>query len=214
MGPLSNPVTKEQMLAALIQKQGKEVVEKLQCSTVAICGLGGLGSNIAVSLARAGVGKLILVDFDCVDITNLQRQQYKASQVGMPKALALVDNLREIAPYTELEAHSLRITEDNAAGLVSAADAVCEAFDKAEAKAMLVNLVLEQFPQKYLVAASGMAGFDCLNGIRTRSITKRFFLCGDGRTDVEETPWLVAPRVMACAAHQAQTVIRLLCGME
>lgn len=208
------PPSKEQLLAALVQKQGRCVVEKLQRSTVAICGLGGLGSNIAVSLTRAGVGKLILVDFDCVDITNLQRQQYKITQVGMPKAIALVENLREISPYIELEAHSERITESNAADLVANADVVCEAFDVAESKAMLVNLLLEHFPQKYLVAASGMAGFDSLNSIRTRSITKRFYLCGDSISDVNAGIGLVAPRVMACAAHQAQTVIRLLCGME
>ena len=109
---------------------------------VAICGLGGLGSNIAIALARAGIGKLILVDFDRVDITNLHRQQYKAEQIGMYKTDALADNLREIAPYIELEAHTERITEENAVTLLSDADIVCEAFDDAECKARLANTVL------------------------------------------------------------------------
>ena len=125
---------------------------------LSICGLGGLGSNIAIALARAGIGRLILIDFDRVDITNLHRQQYKAEQIGMYKTVALAENLKEIAPYIELEAHTERITEENAVTLISDADVICEAFDDAECKAMLTNTVLSELPDKYLVAASGMAG--------------------------------------------------------
>ena len=88
--------SREEILAALEKKQGSVATAKLQAATVAICGLGGLGSNIAISLARSGIGKLILIDFDTVDITNLHRQQYKASQVGLPKAEALLENLKLI----------------------------------------------------------------------------------------------------------------------
>lgn len=204
--------SKEEMLSALEARQGAENVAKLQGATVAVCGLGGLGSNVAIALARAGVGKLILIDFDCVDVTNLHRQQYKACQVGMPKPVALAENLREIAPYIELESHQVRVTEENVMGLVATADVVCEAFDNAEAKAMLVNAALEN--GKTLVAASGMAGFGDANSIQTRKVSKNFYLCGDGVTDVNDGVGLVAPRVMACAAHQAQTIVRLICGME
>ena len=206
--------TREEMLAALEKRQGAEAVRKLQAATVAVCGLGGLGSNIAISLARAGVGKLILVDFDCVDVTNLHRQQYKACQVGLPKPEALLANLKEIAPYTEYETHFEKVTAKNVATLLANADVVCEAFDNAEAKAMLVNAVLETMPDKFLVAASGMAGFDGGNTIRTRRITDKFFLCGDGVSDVDGGIGLVAPRVMLCAAHQALTVVRLILGLE
>nr|WP_249506244.1 thiamine biosynthesis protein ThiF [Fibrobacter succinogenes] len=204
--------SREEMLSALVERQGAENVQKLQAATVAVCGLGGLGSNVAIALARAGVGKLILIDFDCVDVTNLHRQQYKACQVGMPKPVALAENLREIAPYIELEVHQARVTEENLMELVGKADIVCEAFDNAEAKAMLVNSVLEN--GKTLVAASGMAGFGDANSIQTRCVSKKFYLCGDGVSDVNDGVGLVAPRVMACAAHQAQTVVRLICGME
>lgn len=200
------------MLSALETRQGAENVAKLQGATVAVCGLGGLGSNVAISLARAGVGKLILIDFDCVDVTNLHRQQYKASQVGVAKAVALPENLREIAPYIELESHQVRVTEENVMELVGKADVVCEAFDNAEAKAMLVNAALEN--GKVLVAASGMAGFGDANSIQTRKVSKNFYLCGDGVTDVNDGVGLVAPRVMACAAHEAQTVVRIICGLE
>ena len=206
--------SREEVLAALETKQGRLAVEKLQGATVAVCGLGGLGSNIAISLARAGVGKLILVDFDKVDVTNLHRQQYKMTQVGMPKAVALLENLKEIAPYVQYDVHDERVTEENAVRLLAGADVVCEAFDDASAKSMLVDTVLEKMPEVFLVAASGMAGYGSANRITTRRITGRVYLCGDGESDVKDDIGLVAPRVALCAAHQALTVVRLLLGME
>ena len=202
--------SKKEWLTALEVRHGKNLQQKFSCATVAVCGLGGLGSNIAISLARAGVGKLLLIDYDRVDITNLHRQQYKANQIGLFKTDALADNLSEIAPYIELETVTTRITEDNLASLLCDADVVCEAFDNAEAKAMLVNGVLEKLPNCYLVAASGMAGIETPNAIHTRRVMKRFYLCGDEKSDVVETVGLVAPRVMLCAAHQAHTVLRIL----
>ena len=202
--------TKEEWNKALEERHGKELQQAFSSATVAICGLGGLGSNIAIALARAGIGKLILIDFDRVDITNLHRQQYKADQIGMYKTDALTDNLREIAPYIELEAHTERITEDNAVTLLSDADIICEAFDDAECKAMLTNTVLSEMPDKYLVAASGMAGMGVTNSIKTRRITSKFYLCGDEMSEVSDGIGLVAPRVALCAAHQAHTVLRIL----
>lgn len=198
------------MISALKIKQGAELVDRFSAATVAVCGLGGLGSNIAVSLARAGIGKLILIDFDKVDITNLHRQQYKASQIGSYKTEALTENLKEIAPYTELESHTVKITESNVPTLLKDADIVCEAFDNAEYKAILTNAVLEMLPDKYLVAASGMAGIGSPNDIKTRKVSKRFYLCGDGISDINSGIALVSSRVMLCAAHQAHTVLRIL----
>ncbi|MBQ5657612.1 MAG: thiamine biosynthesis protein ThiF [Bacteroidaceae bacterium] len=204
--------TKNEWMDALIARHGLDLHKRFSSATVAICGLGGLGSNIAIALARAGIGKLILIDFDRVDITNLHRQQYKANQIGLYKADALLESLLEIAPYTEIKTVTAKITEENFADLLKGADVVCEAFDNAEAKAMLVNGVLEQLPDCYLVAASGMAGMDTPNTIRTRKVMKRFYLCGDETSDVADTIGLVAPRVMLCAAHQAHTVLRILAG--
>ncbi len=202
--------TKDEWNKALCERHGEELQQKFSSATVAICGLGGLGSNIAISLARAGIGKLILIDFDKVDITNLHRQQYKASQIGMDKTDALSENLKEIAPYIGIESHTVRITEDNAVEILKDADIICEAFDNAECKAMLTNLVLEEMPDKFLVAASGMAGFGSANSIKTRKITSKFYLCGDEQSDVQSEGSLVSSRVMLCAAHQAHTVLRIL----
>ena len=204
--------SKDEWIDALNERHGTQLQARFSSATVAICGLGGLGSNIAIALARAGIGKLILIDFDRVDITNLHRQQYKANQIGRYKTEALAENLQEIAPYIELVTITKRITETNVSSLLKDVDVVCEAFDDPEAKAMLVNAVLEQFPHTYLVAASGMAGMDTANTIQTRKVTKRFYLCGDEQSDVVDTIGLVAPRVMLCAAHQAHTVLRILAG--
>ena len=202
--------TKEEWNKALEERHGKELHKVFSSAIVAICGLGGLGSNIAISLARAGIGKLILIDFDRVDITNLHRQQYKADQIGMYKTEALAENLKEIAPYVLLELHTERITEDNAITLLKGADIICEAFDDAECKAMLAEIVVTEMRDKYLVAASGMAGMGTTNSIKTRKITSRFYLCGDETSEVSNGIGLVAPRVALCAAHQAHTVLRIL----
>ena len=202
--------TKEGWYAALSERHGEKKQNSFESATVAICGLGGLGSNIAFALARAGIGKLILIDFDSVDITNLHRQQYKVNQIGMEKTEALKGNLLEIAPYVAIETHSVRISENNAEELLEKAEIICEAFDDAECKAMLVNFVLERMPKKFLVAASGMAGLGSANTIQTRRMSKRFFLCGDGTSDVQSEGSLVSSRVMLCAAHQAHTVLQIL----
>jgi len=204
--------TKNEWMEALIARHGIGLHKRFSSATVAVCGLGGLGSNIAVALSRAGIGKLLLIDFDRVDITNLHRQQYKANQIGIHKAEALADNLSEIAPYVEIEAVVTKITEENFTTLLKDADVICEAFDNPESKAMLVNGVLEQLPDCSIVAASGMAGMDTPNTIKTRKVMNRFYICGDEVSDVADTIGLVAPRVMLCAAHQAHTVLRILAG--
>ena len=201
---------KEALEQALRERQGAELTARFSAAAVAVCGLGGLGSHIAGFLARAGVGRLILIDFDRVDLTNLHRQQYKASQVGRYKTEALAENLREAAPYLSLELRTVRLTAENVPSLLEGADVICEALDEAAAKAMLVNTVLEQLPEKYLVAASGMAGLGSANAIHTRRLTGRFYLCGDGVSDVADGIGLVAPRVALCAAHQAHMVLRIL----
>ncbi len=202
--------TKEEWMQALYERHGIELQKKISSVTVALCGLGGLGSNIAVALARAGIGKLILIDFDKVDITNLHRQQYKINQIGMNKTEALKNNLKEINPYHKTEIHTVKLDENNATALLSKADVICEAFDNAEEKAKLVNFVLSEMPDKYIVSASGMAGLDSGNSIKTRKITNKFYLCGDEKSDVKYGIGLVSSRVMLCAAHQAHTVLRII----
>ncbi len=211
MGETGIP-TEQQIREALEMRHGKELQAKFTAASVAVCGLGGLGSHIAAALARAGVGRLHLIDFDRVDLTNLHRQQYFVSQLGQPKTQALAHTLRQINPYLNIQTDTVRITDENLQQLLAEDDVICEAFDSPEAKAMLVNGVLEAFPEKNLVAASGMAGMGSANSIHTRHIVGKFYLCGDETTDVAAGMGLVSSRVMVCAAHQAHMVLRLLAG--
>jgi len=203
-------IAKKEWQKALQDRHGLALQKGISSKTVAVCGLGGLGSNIAIALARTGIGKLVLIDFDKVDITNLHRQQYKVNQIGMNKAEALRDNLKEINPYLEVEIHNVYLDENNAKDILPDANIICEAFDNAEAKANIVNFVLSEMPEKYIVAASGMAGLDSANLVKTRKISKRFYLCGDEVSDVKDGIGLVSSRVMLCAAHQAHIVLRII----
>ena len=204
--------TKEEMYAALEERHGKELQKRFAEASVVVCGLGGLGSNVAVSLARAGIGRIHLIDFDKVDISNLNRQQYFPEQLGQYKADALKDTLLKLAPYCDITSQTVKLDEENIPVLLADFPIVCECFDNAEQKAMLVNTVLEHFPGKNLVAASGMAGLDSANTILTRRITNNFWLCGDGKSDVGEGLGLISARVAVCAAHQATMVLRIISG--
>lgn len=207
-------LTHEQINEALDERHTPEIQELLSRGNVAIAGLGGLGSNIAYSLARIGVGHLHLIDFDVVDITNLNRQQYFIEHLGMYKTDALKSLLLKINPYLDIHTDCVKVTEENLTDLFGDNDIICEAFDCPEAKAMLVNGILEHFPEKKLVSASGMAGYESSNTIHTRRITRNFYLCGDRTTESAPGKGLMAPRVAICAAHQANMITRLILGEE
>lgn len=204
--------SREVMREALNIRHGEDLQNKISAARVAVCGLGGLGSNIAIALARAGVGHLHLIDFDRVDLTNLNRQQYAVGQLGQYKTDALRETLSLVSPYCDVTCDTIQVTEENLPDLLKAEDYICEAFDRAEAKAMLVSGVLEHFPEKYLVAASGLAGLGSANTIQTRRVSQRFYLCGDGTSDSSVGLGLVASRVLVCAAHEANMILRLIAG--
>lgn len=212
-GLQAHPIpSREVMREALNIRHGEELQNKISAARVAVCGLGGLGSNIAIALARAGVGHLHLIDFDRVDLTNLNRQQYAVGQLGQYKTDALRETLSLVSPYCDVTCDTIQVTEENLPDLLKTEDYICEAFDRAEAKAMLVSGVLEHFPEKYLVAASGLAGLGSANTIQTRRVSKRFYLCGDGTSDSSVGLGLVASRVLVCAAHEANMILRLIAG--
>lgn len=205
---------KETLDKAFDARFPSDIKEKLHSARVAIAGLGGLGSNIAMMLARSGVGHLLLVDFDVVDVTNLNRQAYLIPQVGRPKPQALKELLCLINPYLEYETVSLKVTPENVADIFAGYGIVCEAFDVAEQKAMLVQEVLTKLPEAVVVSGNGMAGFGDSNIIQTRQLMRRLYVCGDGSTDIGDGMGLMSPRVTICAAHQANKVIQLILNSE
>jgi len=191
----------------MIMTQG--IKEQLSGKCVGIVGVGGLGSNCAAALVRAGVGKLTLVDFDMVSESNLNRQFYFADQMGMIKVEALYDNLKRIQPYVALSIHPLRLTPLNMSLLLADCDVVVEAMDAAEEKAWFIEEMFRQLPDIPLVAASGMAGYghlETLRVVRQGNLT----VCGDGATEVSEDMPPLAPRVGVVACMQADVVIEVL----
>lgn len=189
------------------------IQDKLKQGQVAIAGLGGLGSNIAVMLARIGVGRLFLVDFDKVEESNLNRQHYNNFHVGMAKTEALKAQIRQINTNIEVRTLTARITAENAASIFAEYKIVCEAFDKAESKADFVNALVAEGDKK-IVAASGMNGVGGSNTITTKHRLRNLYICGDGVEAEEDGIGFMAPRVMICAGHQANMITRLILGMN
>ncbi|MDF7637948.1 sulfur carrier protein ThiS adenylyltransferase ThiF [Lactobacillus sp. ESL0791] len=184
---------------------------KLAQAHVVIAGCGGLGTNIALALTRIGVGHLTLIDFDTVELSNLNRQQFKFSQVGMPKVAAMKQNLQEVNPFVDVMAVQEKIMQDNVQRLFENADIICEAFDDPAAKAMLLETAQTIFPHKPLVMGSGMAGIHSANAIKTSKIAPNVYLAGDRVSLGSEG--LMAPRVMICAGHEANVIVQLLLGV-
>lgn len=207
-------MTKEEYKKICDLRFGKAVYDKLEGARVAVAGLGGLGSHIAVMLARTCVGTLHLIDFDHVDISNLNRQEYYISHIGRPKTECLAEKLKEINPYMKIITDHIKVTNENMAGLFVEDPIICEAFDKSDQKAMLVNGLLETFPDKKIVSGSGMAGYGDSNTIITKRIFHNLYLCGDQISDSESGMGLMAPRVSICAGHEANKVIQLILGEE
>ncbi len=185
------------------------VLAILQESAVGIAGAGGLGSNAAMLLARAGVGKLIIADFDVVEPSDLNRQFYFIDQIGLPKVVALEQNLKKLNPYCAYEMHNVKITPENIKEIFSAADLLIEAFDQADQKQMLIEQWLAHFPNRPIIAASGLAGYGGNNKIRQRKLGN-LYICGDEASECDECTAPMAPRITIVAAMQANLAVELL----
>ena len=195
--------------ALLSARDTPGIRSKMKGARVGIAGLGGLGSNVAVMLARAGVGHLLLVDCDTVDATNLNRQDYVMSDIGCPKTEALSRRISQINPNVEVETADVRVTEDNAVSLFSKCGIVIEAFDGAESKAMLINTLLAG-TDCIVISGNGVAGIGPANDIRTTEPMSRLVMCGDGTTEAGPGCGLTAAHVMVAASHQANAAVRLI----
>ena len=195
----------------LLERNVKGISEKLKKAKVCILGLGGLGSNVAVLLARSGIGYLKLIDFDVVEASNLNRQQYRISHIGIKKTEAIKTIIKEINPFVEIDTLDIKVDRENILSVVEDIEIVVEAFDRAETKAMVIEELLTN-KNKIVISASGMAGLGSANEVITRKIKDNFYLIGDNYSDYEEYSGIMSTRVMLCAAHQANMVLRLILG--
>jgi sulfur carrier protein ThiS adenylyltransferase len=187
------------------------LAERLGRAVVGVAGCGGLGSNAAVALVRAGVGRLILVDCDRVEESNLNRQHFFRTDIGRPKTAALADHLRAINPAVRLEPQERHLLPDEVAEVFGEAELLVEAFDLAEAKQWLIERWCRAFPERWLVCASGIAGYGGNDTIRCRR-AGRIVVCGDEQSDM--AMGLCAPRVALVANLQANAAIELLMAAE
>lgn len=204
----------EELETLMVSRHTPGVHEKVKKARVGIAGLGGLGSQAAVALCRIGVGELVLADFDIVEPSNLNRQQYFVDQLGMPKVEALSQTLRRINPHTSLKLHNIKLDPENIPGIFKGCAVVVEAFDRADQKAMLAETVLGGMEGVWVVAASGVAGYEPSGDIGCHRIGARFFVVGDLTREAKPGTGLMAPRVGVAAHAQANLVLRILLGEE
>lgn len=202
----SNECLKEMMRA----RNSPEINAALDSAKIGIAGLGGLGSSVAIALARVGVGYLKLIDFDTIDPSNLNRQQYFISDIGKPKATALADIISTINPFVKVEFENIKLDQDNINAKFDKCNIVAECFDNPQAKAMLIN----NLKGKIIVAASGMAGYGKSSEIKTIKMAKNLYICGDLITQAQIGNGLMAPRVGICAMHQANQILDILINKE
>jgi sulfur carrier protein ThiS adenylyltransferase len=198
----------EELEALMVARHTPGVHAKLKAATVGIAGLGGLGSSAAVALARVGIGRLIIADFDVVEPSNLNRQQYFVDQIGQLKTEALVSNLRKINPYVTVEAHTVKLTPENLFPLFGTVDVMIEAFDRADQKAMLLQAFTAQRPDTPFIGASGMAGFGSGETLGIRKMGNEVYIVGDLETGARPGCGLMAPRVGIAAHMQANLALR------
>ncbi|QKF61256.1 sulfur carrier protein ThiS adenylyltransferase ThiF [Campylobacter curvus] len=199
------------MIAA---RNSPELNSALQKACIGVAGLGGLGSNIALSLARVGVAKLVLADFDVVEPSNLNRQQYFVRHIGMKKTEALKSLIADVNPFVEVVTHDVFLDAKNVASVFAPCTIICEAFDNVIGKTMMVNEAGASLKDKQIICASGMAGHFSSNLIKTTKFAKNVYLCGDLTNEAKVGQGLMAPRVAICANHEANLAIRLLMGLE
>lgn len=193
----------------LLARHTPNVYNKLKKGKVAILGLGGLGSNIAISLARIGVGSITLVDYDIVEPSNLNRQQYFIDDIGKLKTEALRENIKRINPFIQLITYNMFVNKENI-NTFDNVDIIIEAFDNPKCKAEICNSVLLKMKEKYLIASSGMSGFYDSNLIMTKKIRNRFYICGDFENEAKIGDGLMAPRVAICANHMSNLATKIL----
>jgi sulfur carrier protein ThiS adenylyltransferase len=177
----------------------------IQSIKIGIAGLGGLGSNCAMNLARCGFERFVLADFDSVEPSNLNRQAYLPGHIGRLKTDCLGEMLRTLNPDLAVESHQVRLDEANLPAIFGGCDVIVEAFDRPECKALIIGAFMHS--GKLLVGASGLAGYGESDRIVTRKVNDDFYLIGDAVSEVNDNLKPYAPCVAIAAAKQADVVL-------
>ncbi len=203
-----------EMERTLESRHSPDFQQRFKQATVGIMGLGGLGSAVALSLVKVGIGKLTIADHDIVELSNIHRQHYFIDQIGRKKTEALKKTLVRVNPFVAIKTLDLKLSEQSIPRLFGNVDVLIECFDDPTMKAAALRSVLQHMPDTGYVGASGMAGYDSGNTITCRKIKTHVYIVGDNTSDVKEVGTLFAPRVGIAAHHQANQAIRLLLGLD
>ena len=190
-----------------------KIKKKLKNTSVGIAGIGGLGSNAAIALVRAGIGRLVLVDFDKVEESNLDRQYYFLDQIGKQKVDVIKENIKRIDPNVIVETYDLKLERGLMAKPFKDVDVVIEALDKAVTKTEFIEEILLNLPEKPIVAASGVAGYGHSERIVTKKLGK-LNMCYDEYALSSENDILMAPRVCLMANWEANLALELILGED
>jgi sulfur carrier protein ThiS adenylyltransferase len=195
------------------KEKSEKIKKKLRESSVGIAGLGGLGSNAAVALARAGIGKLVLVDFDIIEKKNLTRQYYFLDQIGKLKTIALQENIKKINPAVIIDSYDEKLERGSMEKRFRDVDVVIEALDSAETKAAFIEEILTKLPDTPVVAASGVAGYGHSDRITTKRLGN-LCLCYDENAISSDNDVLMAPRVSIMANWEANLALEIILGED
>ena len=207
MGKRIDPALYDKLTA----RNSAEIKDKIKQAVIGIAGCGGLGSNAAIALARIGVKKLVIADFDIVEHSNLNRQQFFFTDIGKNKTDALEAHIHKINPFVIIEKHLIKLTLKNIFDVFNECPIIIEAFDKVSEKSMIARAFGDRrFGDKYLITASGLAGYSSSNLIKTKRLSKNIFICGDYINEGNEKNGLMAPRVLIAAGHQANLAVDLI----
>jgi sulfur carrier protein ThiS adenylyltransferase len=207
-------LSKDEYIKEFLSRQPVEKTKVLNNACVGIAGAGGLGSVVAENLARAGVGKLVIADFDKIEPSNLNRQRFSISQLGMVKVEALCQNIKGFNPFTSIVTKNGKVTESNCAEVFKGCEVVAECFDRADEKAMLVSSLRKYLPEAYVVTVSGIAGTETGSRIELKKLSEKLYMIGDMESDSELGIGLFASRVGIAASMQAHLILRLVLGEE
>src|SRR5210317_129044 len=209
-----NKISKEEYIRQFLSRQPVEKTNIFKNACVGIAGAGGLGSVVAENLARAGVGKLVIVDFDMIEPSNLNRQRFSISQLGMVKVKALCHNIKGFNPFIETVAVNEKVTSSNCEEIFKGCEVVAECFDRADEKAMLVTSLRKYLPESYMVVVSGIAGTETGSRIELKKLSDKLYMIGDMQSDSELGIGLFSTRVGIAASMQAHLILRILLGEE
>jgi len=187
----------------------KRIREILKTKVVGIAGAGGLGSNAAIALARSGIGTLVITDFDIIDMSNLNRQYYFFHQIGKKKVLALEESIKMVNSDIKVVSYAIKLESHHIIDIYKDCDVIIEAFDLPEMKEMIINTVLDKFPETPLIVGSGMAGYGGNNLITTVQ-SDNLYICGDQISEVSDNNPPLAPRVGIVSMMQANQALEIL----